>query len=120
MPPPEVGSGVPCEPLPLPHCPLSQTASPDDATARLDDVFGSVARSLLIPYTWRMPYQLKGVRAEGGEIGAWTEGAKAALRTARRWADQGVKNIMITNRKGECYDLDHFGMIASTKHDKDE
>jgi hypothetical protein len=83
--------------------------------------FGApVAHSLPIPYAWQMPYQLKGVRAQGGEIGAWTEGAKAALRTARQWAAQGVKNITITNPKGECYDLDHFGMIVSTKPDKDE
>jgi hypothetical protein len=67
-----------------------------------------------------MPYQIKGVRTEGGEIGTWTDGPKAALKLARQWADQGVRNITITNPKGESYDLDYFGQIVSTQPGKRE
>ncbi|MDF2974118.1 MAG: hypothetical protein K0R61_4568 [Microvirga sp.] len=45
------------------------------------------------------------------------ETAKKALEIARQWAAQGASNIIITNPEGESYDLDHFGTIASTKHE---
>lgn len=67
-----------------------------------------------------MPYQIKGERQSGGGIGEWAESAHAALKLARQWASQGVQNITITNPKRETYDLDRFGMIASTKEESED
>jgi hypothetical protein len=61
-------------------------------------------------------YRIAGQSRNGCEtIGATATSAKAALVLARQWVRQGIKNITITNPHGESYDLDRFGMIASTK-----
>jgi hypothetical protein len=63
-----------------------------------------------------MRYEISGLKAvdEGFSIRTVAESAAGALRIACQWAEQGVQNITITNPGGESYDLDRFGMIAST------
>ena len=51
----------------------------------------------------------------GGELATSGQTAKQALEIARQWAAKGATNIIITNPEGVSYDLDHFGMLASTK-----
>jgi predicted transcriptional regulator len=65
-----------------------------------------------------MPHRITGLaHSAGGEMATSAETAKKALEIARQWAAQGVTNIIITNPEGESYDLDRFGMIASTKEE---
>jgi hypothetical protein len=65
-----------------------------------------------------MVYRIAGeIRNGGGSVIATAASAKAALDLARQWAQQGVRDIMITNPHGELYDLDGFGRIASRREE---
>jgi hypothetical protein len=66
-----------------------------------------------------LPYRITGlaVTGTGGELATSAGTAKKALEIARQWASQGATSIIITNPEGESYDLDHFGMVASTKEE---
>jgi hypothetical protein len=67
-------------------------------------------------------YEVTGQQPWGGHgvITISVETAKAALGIARRWAEQGVRNIAITTPKGESLDLDRFGMTVSTQEPRSD
>ena len=64
-----------------------------------------------------MYYEVTGQQPWGvrGVITMSVETAKAALGIARQWAEQGIRNVVITTPKGESLDLDRFGMIVSSQ-----
>src|SRR3954463_6180232 len=66
-----------------------------------------------------MAFEITGHKSglEGAFVRTQAHTAADALRFAREWSEQGVTGITIVNPQGNCYDIDGFGMIVSSKQE---